>query len=119
MPCSVLQVLGAVPLPLQNKACTSRFGLQAQVPGAEAVLLGLFRMLLAGDISKKACQVSQKLFLMLRSVSSCECALVHCLLCASHKWAGWLHNPCGVGGPHHFRAGGRIRGGPQVGWVAT
>ena len=37
----------------------------------------------------------------------------------AHKWARWLHNPCRLGGPHRFRAGGRIRGGPQVGKVAT
>ena len=37
----------------------------------------------------------------------------------AHKWAGWLHKPCRLGGPHRFRAGGRIRCGPQVGWVAT
>ena len=37
----------------------------------------------------------------------------------AHKWARWLHNPCRLGGPRRFRAGGRIRGGPQVGKVAT
>ena len=37
----------------------------------------------------------------------------------AHKWARWLHNPCHLGGRHRFRAGGRIRGGPQVGKVAT
>ena len=37
----------------------------------------------------------------------------------AHKWARWLHNPCRLGGPHCFRAGARIRGGPQVGKVAT
>ena len=37
----------------------------------------------------------------------------------AHKWAGWLHNPCRLGTPHRFRVGGRIRGGPQVGRVAT
>ena len=26
----------------------------------------------------------------------------------AHKWAGWLHGPCRLGGPQHFRAGGRI-----------
>ena len=36
----------------------------------------------------------------------------------AHKWARWLHNPCRVGGPHRFGAGGRIRSGPQVGMVA-
>ena len=36
-----------------------------------------------------------------------------------HKWARWLHNPCRLGGPQCFRAGGRIRGGAQVGKVAT
>ena len=37
----------------------------------------------------------------------------------AHKWARWLQNPCHLGGPHRFRAGGRIRGGPQVNKVAT
>ena len=37
----------------------------------------------------------------------------------AHKWARWLHHPCRLGGPHRFRAGGRIRSGPQVGKVAT
>ena len=37
----------------------------------------------------------------------------------AHKWARWLHNPCRLRGPHRFRAGGRIRSGPQVGKVAT
>ena len=23
----------------------------------------------------------------------------------AHKWARWLHNPCRLGGAHHFRAG--------------
>ena len=36
----------------------------------------------------------------------------------AQKWAGWLHNPCRLGGPHRFKAGGRIRSGPQVGQVA-
>ena len=35
------------------------------------------------------------------------------------KRARWLHNPCRLGGPNRFRAGGRIRVGPQVGKVAT
>ena len=37
----------------------------------------------------------------------------------AHKWAAWLHNPCRLGGPHRFRAEGRIRSGPQVARVAT
>ena len=37
----------------------------------------------------------------------------------AHKWARWLHNPCRLGGPHNFTAGDRIRGGLQVGKVAT
>ena len=37
----------------------------------------------------------------------------------AHKWARWLHNPCRLGGPHNFRAGGRIKSGAQVGKVAT
>ena len=40
-------------------------------------------------------------------------------LLVAHKWARWLHNPCRLGEPHRFGAGGRIRGGPQVGKVAT
>ena len=34
----------------------------------------------------------------------------------AHKWAGWLHNPCGVGGPQHFRAGETIRSGSNQKW---
>ena len=37
----------------------------------------------------------------------------------AHKWARWLHNPLRLGDTHRFRAGGRIRSGPQVGRVAT
>ena len=37
----------------------------------------------------------------------------------ANKWARWLHSPRCLGGPHCFRAGGRIRSGPQVGKVAT
>ena len=37
----------------------------------------------------------------------------------AHKWARWLHNQYRLGGPQHFRARGSIRGGPQVGKVAT
>ena len=37
----------------------------------------------------------------------------------AHKWARRLRNPCRLGGPHRFTAGGRIRGGSQVGKVAT
>ena len=37
----------------------------------------------------------------------------------AYKWARWLHNRCCLGGPNRFRAGGRIRSGPQVGKVAT
>ena len=37
----------------------------------------------------------------------------------AHKWARWLHNPCRLGGSHRFTAGGIIKGGPQVGKVAT
>ena len=36
-----------------------------------------------------------------------------------HKWAKWLPLPCRIGDPHRFRAGGKIRSGPQVGKVAT
>ena len=37
----------------------------------------------------------------------------------AHKWAKWLPHPCRIGDPHRFRAGGKIRFGPQVGKVAT
>ena len=37
----------------------------------------------------------------------------------AHKWAKWLRQPCRLGDPHRFRAGGKIRSGPQVGKVAT
>ena len=37
----------------------------------------------------------------------------------AHKWARWLHNPYRLGGANRFRAGGKIRSGPQVGKVAT
>ena len=26
----------------------------------------------------------------------------------AHKWARWLYNPCRLGGPHRFTAGGKI-----------
>ena len=35
------------------------------------------------------------------------------------EWAKWLPQPCRIGDPHRFRAGGKIRSGPQVGKVAT
>ena len=37
----------------------------------------------------------------------------------AHKWANWLPHPCRIGDPHRFKAGGKIRSGPQVGKVAT
>ena len=37
----------------------------------------------------------------------------------AHKWAIWLPHPCRIGEPHRFRAGGKIRSGPQVGKLAT
>ena len=37
----------------------------------------------------------------------------------AHKWANWLPHPCRIGDPHRFRAGGKIRSGPQVGKLAT
>ena len=37
----------------------------------------------------------------------------------AHTWARWLHNPCRLGDPHRFKAGGKIRSGPQVNKVAT
>ena len=38
---------------------------------------------------------------------------------APHKWAMWLPHPCRIGDPHRFRAGDKIRSGPQVGKLAT
>ena len=37
----------------------------------------------------------------------------------AHKWAKWLPHCCRIGDPHRFRAGDKIRSGPQVGKVAT
>ena len=37
----------------------------------------------------------------------------------AHKWANWLPHPCRIGEFHRFRAGGKIRSGPQVGKLAT
>ena len=37
----------------------------------------------------------------------------------AHLWAKWLRHPCRLGDPHRFKAGGKIRSGPQVGKVAT
>ena len=37
----------------------------------------------------------------------------------AHKWANWLPHPCRIGDPRRFRAGGKIRSGPQVGKLAT
>ena len=37
----------------------------------------------------------------------------------AHLWASGLHKPCRLGGPLRFRAGSRIRSGPQLGKVAT
>ena len=37
----------------------------------------------------------------------------------AHKWAKWLPHPCRIGVPHRFRAGGKMRSGPQVGKMAT
>ena len=37
----------------------------------------------------------------------------------AHKWARCLRHPCRLGDPHCFRPRGTIRGGPQVGKVAT
>ena len=33
----------------------------------------------------------------------------------AHKWARWLHNPCCLGGPHRFRAGGQNQKWPTNG----
>ena len=37
----------------------------------------------------------------------------------AHLWARWLRNPCRLGDPLRFGAGGKIRSGPGVGKVAT
>ena len=37
----------------------------------------------------------------------------------AHKWARWLHHPCRLRNTHRFKAGGKIRSGPQMGKVAT
>ena len=37
----------------------------------------------------------------------------------AHTWARWLHHPCRLEDPHHFKAGGKIRSGPYMGKVAT
>ena len=37
----------------------------------------------------------------------------------AHKWAKWLGHPGRLVDPHRFRAGGKIRSGPQVGKMAT
>ena len=36
----------------------------------------------------------------------------------AHLWARWLRNPCRLGDPLRFGAGGKIRSGPLVGKVA-
>ena len=36
-----------------------------------------------------------------------------------HLCARWLHNPCRLGDPLRFTAGGKITNGPLVGKVAT
>ena len=33
----------------------------------------------------------------------------------AHLWARWLRQPCRLGGPHRWRAGGKIKSGPLVG----
>ena len=36
----------------------------------------------------------------------------------AYKWAGWIYNPCRLGGPRCFTVGDKIRSGPQVGqWL--
>ena len=37
----------------------------------------------------------------------------------AHKWADWLRHPCRMGVHQRFRAGDKIRGGPQVDGMAT
>ena len=34
----------------------------------------------------------------------------------AHKWDGWLHNPCRLGGPHRFKAGAQNHKWPTSGW---
>ena len=36
-----------------------------------------------------------------------------------NMWADWLHHPCRMGGPQHFRAGNKIKCAPQEGEWAT
>ena len=38
---------------------------------------------------------------------------------AAHKRENWLPHPCRLGDPRRFRAGGKIRSGPQMGKMAT
>ena len=37
----------------------------------------------------------------------------------AHKWAGWLHNPCRLGGPQRLRVGDKFKSGPikWAGWL--
>ena len=37
----------------------------------------------------------------------------------ANKWADWLHTPCHQWFFQHFKAGDKIRSGPEVGLVAT
>ena len=37
----------------------------------------------------------------------------------AHLWPRWLRNPCRLGDPLRFKAGGKIRSGPLVGKVVT
>ena len=37
----------------------------------------------------------------------------------AHRWVDWLHHPCRLRGPQCFKAGEKIRSGPQVGRLAT
>ena len=37
----------------------------------------------------------------------------------ANKWANWVPQPCRIGEPHRFRAGGKIRSGPEVGKLTT
>ena len=53
-------------------------------------------------------------------ITPAACGVPHCQSGGrNHRRARWLHNSCRLGGPHRFRAAGRIKGGPQVGKVAT
>ena len=37
----------------------------------------------------------------------------------AHKWAGWLHNPCRLGGPQHVRVGETMKSGINQKWPTS